>query len=178
MFSSPSPSESPSESPSDPAGEGSPEPLDQLDGSPSDSGEPSDESDDGTHGRTSSRSADGAGGKVSALGKQATKLAIKQGILTGTDVLHRVAAKTEEARAVGLYRADEDDAEGIADPLAAIAGRRQGSLGAMANPDVADAVRAMVAVAGYAAKQVALQIQLNDYRLEQQRGETVPGTVA
>ncbi len=120
-----------------------------------------------------SSSTGSSGGKpLKAFSKKATKLAIAQGILTGTNVLHRVAARTEGQRAVGLYIAERDDAEAIADPLADIAGRREGIAGKV-SPDTADAVRAMVALANYASKQIAATIMANDVDRHVSAGGTV-----
>lgn len=140
--------------------EGETPPAVDVDGSVSEPDWPSDESNLDDSDPSSSR-ASSAGSPVKTFSKKATKLAIAQGILTGTNVLHRVAARTEGQRAVGLYIAEADDAEAIADPLADIAGRREGIAGKV-SPDTADAVRAMVALANYASKQIAATIMAND----------------
>jgi hypothetical protein len=132
------------------------EQLPADDGSASATGWPSDEPlDESDPDPTSSKASSGSPAK--AFSKAATKAAIAKGVLVGSAVVHRVAARTEGQQAVGLYLADADDAENIADPLAAIAGRREGIAGKV-SPDTADAVRAMMGLANYMSKQIAATI--------------------
>jgi hypothetical protein len=120
-----------------------------LGDSPSLSAEPTDESNDPSEGpRASSRGSSG-----STLGKRALRDAVRVGVLAAGDFAHQVLARDEPAQVVELYRADVDDAEAIGDPLANIA-QRHGGLGAAGNPDLADAIAALIGLALYATKQV------------------------
>jgi hypothetical protein len=137
-------------------------PAAELDGSDSGSDWPTDERSDLDESAPSSSTGSSAS-SLTRFSKKAAKAAIYQGILTGTTIAHRVAAKTEGQRAAGLYLADDEDAEAISDPLADIAGRRGGVAGKALSPDAADAVRAMVGLAGYMSKQIARTIAANEY---------------
>lgn len=124
-----------------------------LDGSPSASEQPHDEpagpsEDDPTSSPASS------GSKASALSKRALRDAVRKGVLMAGTVANEILARDEAAQHVGLYLADEDDAQAIGDPLASIANRR-GGLGAAGNPDVGDAIAALVGLALYGWKQFA-----------------------
>ena len=113
------------------------EPLDALQDAPSDDR------------RTSSKASSG-----SALSKRALRDAVRQGVLMAGSVAHQLLPRDQVEREVGLYLADEDDAEAIGDPLASIANRR-GGLGAAANHEVTDAIAALIGLALYIAKQLA-----------------------
>jgi hypothetical protein len=77
----------------------------------------------------------------------------RNGIIIASHQVHTyVGSRTPGQRAVELYRADDEDAASIGDPLARIAGRRDG-VGEM-SPDTADLMAAMMGLAGYAAKQI------------------------
>jgi len=120
---------------------------------------------------TSSKASSGSA--VRPLAKAAQKAAIAKGVLIGSEMAHRFAARTEGQQRVGLYRADEEDAEGVADPLADILGRHGGVTGGLANPDAADAVRMMVALAGYASKQIVAGMQAREFDNRVAAGGTV-----
>ncbi|OJV58104.1 MAG: hypothetical protein BGO38_07845 [Cellulomonas sp. 73-145] len=123
---------------------------DQLGASPSEPGWPSDEPGEPSDGpRTSSR-----GSSASALSKRTLREAIRNGVLMAGSIAHQVLAREDAAAQVGLYLADEDDAQAIGDPVTNIV-HRHGGLGAAGNPDVADAIAAMIGLALYAAKQAA-----------------------
>lgn len=124
--------------------------LPAVDDSPSLSGEPSDELPGPSEGpRTSSRGSSG-----SALSKRALRDAARAGVITAGGIAHQVLARDELEQQAGLYLADEDDAEAIGDPLANMANRR-GGLGAAGNPDLADAIAALIGLALYIVKQLA-----------------------
>lgn len=124
--------------------------LDPSEGSPSPSDEPSDELRAESAGApTSSRGSSG-----SALSKRALRDAARRAVLMAGSVAHAVLARDAAQQQVGLYLADEDDAENIGDPLASIAQRR-GGIGAAGNPDVGDAIAALIGLAMYGAKQFA-----------------------
>lgn len=74
------------------------------------------------------------------------------GVLIAGDQAHTYLARTEGQQIVGLYKADDEDAERIGDPLARLAGRHQG-LGEV-NEDTADLLAAMVGLTRYATKQI------------------------
>jgi hypothetical protein len=169
----PSPLDDPS-SPlqSSPLDDPTPSPLDPpAAGSPSDSewsstaADEDDESDP-----RSSRASSGDGAAARPLTKRAQQLAARQAVVIASGVAHQFLARTEEAQAVGLYLADEDDAERIGDPLARIVGRRAGSAGAVANPDVADGISAMLGMAGFIAKQISKTQQIAQHRAAQAEG--------
>jgi hypothetical protein len=77
----------------------------------------------------------------------------RNGVILATDQAHQTfGSATPGMRAVELYRADEQDAANIADPLVRIAERRDG-VGEM-SPDSKDLLAAMMGIAAYATKQV------------------------
>lgn len=144
-------------------------PNDPLAGSPSAPEWSSDESaEDDDSGRSSSSTSSGEA--PPALSKKMQRLAARQAVLVASGMVHRVAVRSEEQARAGMYLADEEDAERIADPLARIAGRRVGSSGAMANPDVADLMASMMGVAGYVSKQIAIAKAISDQRLTEAAG--------
>lgn len=125
--------------------------TDDLDGAPaSDYDEmPPDESNESPAGTRSTGSSRATSGPV---GEGLRDLA-RNGIIIATEQVHTyVGSRTAGQRAVELYRADLEDAERIGDPLARIAGRRDG-VGEM-SPDTQDLMAAMMGLAGYAAKQI------------------------
>ena len=67
---------------------------------------------------------------------------------------HTVAAKSDAQRQVGLYLADQDDAEAIGHPLADIMYRRGDIVGGKLSPDANDFLRSLMGVFGYFTKQV------------------------
>lgn len=136
-----------SESPSDPTSLPYSGPLGD---SPSDSDELSDGPSDPSMGaRSSSRGSSG-----SALSKRTLRDACRRGVLMAGSIAHTALARDEIAQLHGLYLADDDDAEAIGDPIASIAQRR-GGLGAAGNPDLADAIAALIGLALYGTKQLA-----------------------
>jgi hypothetical protein len=126
------------------------------DGSVSGSEWPSDEDEEPDSTTTSSpgSSADAKGGPLKPLTKAALKATTAQAVLIGSAMAHRVAARTEGQRVVGLYLADEQDADNIGDPLASIMHRRGGIAGGAMNPDVNDGLQIAMALANYVSKQV------------------------
>jgi hypothetical protein len=145
-----SPEEDPATSTTDGA---TPSPLD-LDESVS-AGEwddPSDPSD--TNDQTSSPASDTPTGRpLSPLTKAALRATIAQGVIIGSGMAHRIAARSAGQQAVGLYVADTEDADNIAGPLASIAHRRGGIAGKV-SPDTNDAIQAAMGIAGYMSKQI------------------------
>lgn len=100
---------------------------------------------------TTSSSASAAG---SPLSKGQLKETFRAGVRISTSTAHRVAARTPGQQHVGLYLADETDVKGIGDPLAEIAHRRGGLAGGKLSPDTNNALQAVMALAGYVAKQL------------------------
>lgn len=120
---------------------------------------------------TSSRSAE----KLKPLGKAALKATTIQAVLIGSGMAHRLAARTEGQRAVGLYLADEEDAENVADPLSSILHRHGGIAGGAMNPDTADALAMMFGLAGYASKQIVRLQQSREVDVHLAAGGTLDG---
>lgn len=89
-----------------------------------------------------------------ALSKGQLKETFRAGVRITTSTAHRVAARTPGQQHVGLYLADETDVKGIGDPLAEIAHRRGGLAGGKLSPDTNNALQAVMALAGYVAKQL------------------------
>lgn len=98
----------------------------------------------------------GSSPEFSAADRRALKETLRRALDTFGRMLNRLATIDELEAGSGLYLLDEDDAEGIADPAAAIIGRR-GGLGAAASPDINDAIRAAIALAAYVARQLSLR---------------------
>lgn len=146
------PSEDPSDLPS-------PSDLPDLTSSPSDQPDPwpstdetspsAREDEDEPDRRSSTASRAG-----SALSKRTLRDAVRRGVLMAGGIAHTVLAREEAQQRVGLYLADEDDSQAIGDPLTNIA-YRHGGIGAAGNPDVADAIAALIGLALYGAKQLA-----------------------
>lgn len=132
------------------------------DGSVSGSEWPSDEDEDPDSTTTSSpaSSADARGGPLKPLSKAALKVTTRKGVLIATSMAHRVAAKTELQRAAGLYIADDQDQELIGDPVANLLSRRGGVVGGKMSEDANDALSALMGLANYIGKQVALTVEI------------------
>ena len=76
---------------------------------------------------------------------------IKAGIVVGSNFANHALARDEDELEAGIYIADEDDAEKIARPTSRLLVRRMREDGLL-NPDLADALEALVALAGYIGK--------------------------
>jgi hypothetical protein len=94
------------------------------------------------------------GSSDSPLSKGQLKETFRAGVRISTSTAHRLAARTPGQQHVGLYLADETDVKGIGDPLAEIAHRRGGLAGGALSPDTNNALQAVMALAGYIAKQL------------------------
>jgi hypothetical protein len=131
------------------AGEGT-SPSDPLADSPSDSewtsAEDEDESSDES-GPTSSRGS--SADSVRPMSARAQRAAARQAVKIAGAMAHQYLAHDEAAKAVGLYLVDDETAAQIGDPLARIAARHAGPTGAIANPDVADGIAALLGVAKF-----------------------------
>lgn len=117
--------------------------------SPGGSGAPYDvESDPSEPRRTSSRASSAA----SSLGKRGTQEAARKAVLMAGEGAHRLLARDEVDEQLDVYRADEDDAESIGNPVGSIV-HRHGWLGDAGNPDVVDGINALIGLATYGWKQ-------------------------
>jgi hypothetical protein len=100
---------------------------------------------------------------VRPLGKAMQTAAARQAVLVASGMAHRFATTSQAQVMVGLYLADDEDAERIGDPLARIAGRRVKDSAAIANPDVADAISGLLGFAGYMSKQIVKLSQARQF---------------
>ncbi len=164
------PQDSPTSWPTDsqPAtGEGSPDPLDQLGGSPSASGARLDESAaDHDSDPTSSPASSADPASVRPLTQKAQQAAARQAVKIAGSMAHQYLARDEAAQAVGLFLVDDESAEQIGDPLARIMARHAPVDGALANPDVADGIAAMLGVANFVRKQIEASSHAAAMRVE------------
>jgi hypothetical protein len=132
-----------------PAGEETAPSLDDLPaGSPSDSEWSSADPEDDENDPRSSKGSSGSE-SVRPLSARAQKAAARQAVKIAGSMAHQYLARDAAAQAVGLYLVDDETAEQIGDPLARIAARHAGPTGAIANPDVADGIAAMLGVAKF-----------------------------
>jgi hypothetical protein len=130
--------------------------------------EPNDEqyeSLDGTHSTESSR-------VTNPLNGTGLRDTFRNGVIIASHQAHTYLARTAGQLEAGLYMADEDDAERIADPLARIAQRREGI--GQVSPDTADLMAAMMGLAGYATKQIQKQATAKKIDLRNQGIQVVP----
>ena len=142
--------------------------LDQLDdppaGSPSEPDELPDElSEDDESAPTGSRS----GRAARAAMERAQQAAARKAVRMTSTMLHARFAADEAAQAAGVFLMDDDTAAGIADPLARIAARHMPADNALANPDVADGISAMMGLADYVRLVVEQQQLAAQYRVSQ-----------
>lgn len=154
----------PSPSPSEPPTSQS---LDELPvASPSDSGWPTEpgsgrSDDDPTSSATSTQSEHV---EPSPLSKRAIRRMVRGGVIAAGSVAHEHLAADELEQALGVYLFEEEEVQQIATPLGNIAARRSGAAGAIANPDVADAISAAVGFAVYLSRQLALRSRIRKAR--------------
>lgn len=117
---------------------------------------------------TGSRAGDRPGLK---LGKGALRSTAAKGVRMATGALHQLATKVDSLeREVGLFIADQEDAEAIGYPLADIMSRRGGVSGKALSPDANDALSAVFGLARYISKQIALQMLIAQRQREQAAG--------
>ena len=130
------------------------DPSDQPEPSPSLSDELPDElPDPSDEPPTSSRASSGSGTTSTPEVKRLIRDAARAAVLVLGTFAHAALARDEVAQAVELGLADADDAEAIGDPLANLANRRVGPVGAAASPDAADVIMAVVGIVTYGLKQ-------------------------
>lgn len=98
-----------------------------------------------------------------------------RGLVLGASVaVHQALARTELEREHKVWLMEsEAEAAGVADPLAALAGRRAGA--AEVSTDAADLIAAGIAVAGYVLSNVMKSLQLR--RAARAMREHVPGFI-
>jgi hypothetical protein len=113
---------------------------------------------------SSSGSSGDGGGPLKPLGKAALRATTRKGVLIATSAVHRIAARHELERAAGLYVADEQDQELIGDPVANLLHRRGGLVGNKMSEDANDAVSALMGLANYIGKQVALTVEIGQMK--------------
>lgn len=127
-----------------------PSPLDPADGSPSDvepSGSWPEKSDAP---QTSSRTSSGEPPKkLKALIVEGARALV---MMAGA-AAHQSLARSETAKALEMWTADDDDAEAIGDPLAGMANRRLGDVVNASGPDAEDIIGALIGIATYGIKQ-------------------------
>ena len=152
----PTPESTPSPSSDDLLG-ASPSPSDAM---------PDEPTDPSTSARTSSKASSGRTTTKAILRKAARALVEVVG-----GYANEYLARDAAAQAVDLYVADEEDQEAIGDPLAEIA-HRHGKMGEFANPDVSDAIDAMIGLTIYAVKLLAKRKRAKELRRQ------LDGTVA
>ena len=138
------------------------QPLDG-DGSDSDDESLSDPDESPSETSSSDSSADGSG-PLKPLGKAALRATTRKGVLIATSAVHRIAARHELEKAAGLYVADEQDQELIGDPVANLVHRRGGLVGNKMSEDANDAVSALMGLANYIGKQVALTVEIGQMK--------------
>jgi hypothetical protein len=93
-------------------------------------------------------------------------------VIAGHQAHNLAGSRTEGQRAVGLYVMEREDAEPIAEPLSRIA-QRNATIGKV-SPDTADALAAMMALAGFATKQIEKSQQARRLDQAMTAGQVVP----
>lgn len=101
----------------------------------------------------------GGDGKPLKVGRRELRDVFRGLVLGASAAVHNTLARTELEQQHGVWLMDdEEEAGGVADPLASIAGRHAG--GQVVNNDTADLIAAGVAVAGYVVRNVLRALQL------------------
>lgn len=95
----------------------------------------------------------------STIDRKAVRRATLAAVRAITTQLNRALPRDEVEQAAGLWLADEEDEQGIAEPMANMAIRRDPA-GAIANPDLLDIVALGIAVASYVTKQLHTRREL------------------
>jgi hypothetical protein len=105
---------------------------------------------------------------TSLVSKAQMRRTAEQAVKIGGGMAHTVGAKSDEAKAVGLYLADDDDARNIGHPLADLMHRRGDVVGGKLSPDANNALQAFMGLAGYLTKQVVKTAQIREAQAPQQ----------
>ena len=130
-------------------------------------GSASESPDGGKKRRRRDRGASGA--TPSIADRRQIKAAIAAGVeLLGVQLHMQAADREPMAAESGLWLADEQDKEGIAEPVSAIVARRGGP--GIVNPDLGDAIAAAIALAVYLSKNLNLRAKIRQLR----RAEHLP----
>jgi hypothetical protein len=108
------------------------------------------------------------------LSKKQMRDTARGAVKIGTGMAHTVAANTEAKKAVGLYLADDEDAENIGDPLADIMYRRGDVVGGKLSPDANSALQALMGLAHYFTKQIGKIGVVRQIEAGQAAGEVQP----
>jgi hypothetical protein len=140
---------------------------------------PSDEWSDDEH-PTSTASSAGDKPVTQLLSKKQMRDTARGAVKIGSGMAHTVAANTQAKRDVGLYLADDEDAENIGDPLADIMHRRGDLVGGKLSPDANSALQALMGLAHYFTKQIGKIGVARQIEAGQAAGEvqTIPRDVA
>lgn len=162
-----SPLADPTTVPGSPQLEATTEPVSPEAGSPSGSGESSDAPSE-SRSETSSKA---SSAEANPLSKATLNKAMGQGVAMAGTMAHHYLTRDDLDKEALLWLADEDDQKAIGEPLAAIAGRRGGVAGSLGNPDLADALNAMVGVAVYVSKQIQRMQIIRQFRKAQKQSE-------
>lgn len=93
-------------------------------------------------------------------------------VMAGHQAHNLAGSRTEGQRAVELYAIGREDAETVAEPLSRIA-QRNATIGKV-SPDTADALAAMMALAGIATRQIEKGQQARKIDAAIQAGQVVP----
>lgn len=106
----------------------------------------------------------------SRVEKQALRDAVRVAFGGATNAAHDLLVKDEFGKAAALYLADEQDLDAISEPGGNLLARRMGD--GPVNADTADAIALLIALAGYALKQLG---RLRWARQLRQTGAAVNG---
>lgn len=119
------------------------------------------------HDDSSSRPSSGDLPKGSLGSRAELRKATAAGVITVTTAAHEMFAD-DDGKAVGLYLADQDEVDTVADATAGLLSRRVPP--GVGSPDATDIVRLALAVAGYVGRQFMLRRQLKRARMGQLLG--------
>jgi hypothetical protein len=124
----------------------------------------------------------GASSRADAPPKIATRAALRettrQAVIIGSGMAHRFGTRTDGQRAVGLYLADDEDADNIANPLSGILHRHGGVVGGAMTADAQEGVQVLLALGGYVSKQIVKAGQAREVDEHLAGGGTLDGLTA
>jgi hypothetical protein len=116
------------------------------------------ESDDLTPPLESSPASDAEAVKVELLTDDELREWARGGVALAGEKAHEMFAATPGGQAVDLYKTTEKEQASIGDPIASLAGRRQG-LGGKVSPDTKDLLSLMTGLVAYGTRQINLRTQ-------------------
>lgn len=132
-----------------------------------------DESSDESPEDTSSTASATRGSVANPLNGEGLRDTITNAVMIASHQAHNLAgSRTEGQRAVGLYLVEREEAETVAEPLSRIA-QRNATVGKV-SPDTADALAAMMALAGIATRQIEKGNQARRLDAAMTAGQVVP----